>query len=221
MRMICTLMLLAVLPATRASDCPANLRWQDGTYAERTTIRQGVQVRAAVKQFVEGPTVVFDMMGEKAGMLTLAWGGDDDKISFLKAPENFRPSQFAEVGMAVDVPFGTDPNFAGPCALEDKVTVQVSDVVGRLANKSNLEKSGRLKGWMRRNGLSVEYSLQESPDVEMHGSWQYDRQPPNFPFNTDVQGWRVFRRDTLLMALPVGKPLHLSAALEQLRGATQ
>jgi hypothetical protein len=39
MRMIFTLLLLAVLPVAQAADCPANLRWQDATFAERTTIQ--------------------------------------------------------------------------------------------------------------------------------------------------------------------------------------
>jgi hypothetical protein len=162
-----------------------------------------------------------DLQGAKTGLLTLTRLEDVGRISFLFAPENEKPSHFAEIGMTVDVPFGTDPNMAGPCALEDQVTVQVRDLVGRLAYKSELEKAAALDGWMRRNGMSVEYSVQGPAGVEMQGSWLFSRQPPNLPLNSDMQGWRVFRGDTLLMTLPTGKPFLLSAVLEQLRGAKQ
>lgn len=221
MRMICTLTLLAVLPAAQATDCPANLRWQDGTYVDRTVIEKGERGRAIVRRLEGATGLGLELPSGKGMMITLAGKNEDDKISFLWASDNERPSHFAELGMMVEVPFANDPNLAGPCALEDKVTVQVHDLVGRLANKEGLAKSAGLKGWMRRNGMTVEYSIQESPGVEVQGYWHYAGKLPGLPLDGDMQGWRVFRRDTLVMTLPKGKPLPLSAVLEQLRVAKQ
>ncbi|MTW14524.1 hypothetical protein GM658_28310 [Pseudoduganella eburnea] len=213
------LMLLAVLPAAQATDCPVNLRWEEGTFAERITIQQGEGAHVVVEKFADATALHVDVSGAKAAMITLAGKGDDGSISFLSAPEHDKPSGFAEISMAVDVPFGTDPNLAGPCALEDEVTVQALDLAGRLADKLDLEQSAGLKGWMRRQGLDVEYSVQFGPGAELQGLWRYTSRIQNVPLDIDVQGWRVFKRDTLLTTLPKGKPIPLSAALEQLRGA--
>jgi len=213
MRMICTLLLLAVLPAAQATDCPANLRWKDGTYVERTDIEQGERGHVVVKQFAGGIAFGLKVRAGTASMIMLDGKGDDEGISFLWASDDERPSHFQKSSALAEGPFWMDPKLGGPCALKDKVTLQLNDVLQK--------KSAAQKGWIRRSGMMVDYSIQEAPGVEIQGAWHYASQLPSLPMDVDMQGWRVYRRDTLIMTLPKGKPLPLAAALKQLRGAKQ
>ncbi len=211
MRMIFILLLLAALPAAQATDCQTNLRWKDGTYIERTDIEQGEQGHVVIKQFANAIALGLKVRAGTSSMIMLTGKGDDDGISFLWASDDEKPSHFQKASALAAGPFWTEAKLAGPCALKDKVTLQLSDVLQK--------KPAAQKGWIRRNGMTVDYSIQEAPGVEIQGSWHYASQLQNLPLEADMQGWRVYRHDTLLMTLPKGKPLPLSAALEQLRGA--
>jgi hypothetical protein len=199
MRMICTL-LLAVLPAAQATDCPANLRWKDGTYVERTDIERGERGHVVVKQFADAIALGLKVRGGTASMIILTGKGDDEGISFLWASDNETPSHFRKSSALVEGPFWKEPKLAGPCVLKDQATLQLSD------------------GWIRRKGMMVDYSIKEAPGVEIQGSWHYASQLPRIPKDVDMQDWRVYRHDSLIMTLPKGTPISLAGALEQLRG---
>jgi len=213
MRMICTLLLLAALPAAQAADCPADLRWKDGTYLERTDIERGERGHVVVKQFANAIAVGLKVRAGTSSIIMMTGKGDEEGISFLWAADSETPSHFQKASALVHGPFWTEPKLPGPCVLKDQATLQLNELVQK--------KSAALNGWIRRNGMMVDYAIQEAPGVEIQGSWHYASQLPKMPMEADMQGWRVYRHDTLLMTLPKGKPLPLSAALEQLRGAKQ
>src|SRR5262245_31818540 len=115
MRMICTLLFLAVLPAAQATDCPANLRWKDGTYVERTDIERGERGHVVVKQFADAIALGLKVRGGTASMIILTGKGDDEGISFLWASDNETPSHFQKSSALVEGPFWKEPKLAGPC----------------------------------------------------------------------------------------------------------
>ena len=220
---LCFVLFAALNARAQSANCPPELQWTEATSQQRITPMEGQLAEARVEVFANATVSTLDIGGDKAGVLAMKAGHGFDGINLTFGKDQPKPFDFAEISMAVAPPMVdlSFPSFATPCAVNDIGPLPFSEQDLAPADRRDMP-TLKFQGTLQRTGLRIAYSmtLQEGGTAKAGsetstGTWRYEQTLKNFPLDTDVQGWHVYRGNTFLMTLPAGRPLALSAALKQ------
>jgi hypothetical protein len=217
---------IAVSPPAigQASSCPKELRWQDATYAQRTTIMDGKVLRASVERFANLRVAEIVESGERSALISVDAPAGAEPIALTFGASRPVPAAFGEISMVLAPPMAelSFRRMQRPCDVADgsgiafdarDLPVEIRDA---LASKSSFH------GVLTRQGLEFVYTF--TVDADSGGgasSWQgtlrYGPATKAFEPATDVQGWHVYRAGAFVKTIAVGAPMPLSAVLDEMR----
>lgn len=223
MRLINSLLVLLVamlnVPPTYAqASCSEELNWTDSTYAQRTTARKGQIVRADVEAFANASVIHLSVNDAQSGMIEILSKNRADSIQLTFGHGKPNPVEFSEISMVVEPPMsnGAWPRMMSPCAISDGASIDFDGDDISAFVKEHVQAFPKFHGTIRRRGLRISYSM----DVEDGESWKgevdYERELKYFDLHTDVQGWHVFRANSYVETLPIGKPVSVLSVIEKM-----
>lgn len=206
-------------PETYAqAGCPKELKWTDATYAQRTTTKNGQVVKADAEAFVNAFIAHLSVDGARSGMIDVFIKNRTRSVQLTFGDSKPNPVEFSEISMVVEPPManGAWPRMMSPCSLPDGVNIDFDENDIPPFTKEHAQAIPGFKGTLRRSGLSISYSMVVEGGETWQGEANYGRELKNFDVHTDVQGWHVFRSNSYVETLPVGKPVSILSVIEKL-----
>jgi len=206
---------IAMSPSNAQEVCAPELQWTDATYAERTTTVDGGHVKAVTEVFANASVIHLDIDGLQSALIYVPAENREDSIHV--ALGDSKPSEYSEISMAVEPPMadGNWPRMTGPCAIPDEVSIDFDESDMPNMGKENAESRPRFKGMLRRSGLRISYSMSVEGAERLQGELNYARSLKSFNLDTDVQGWHLFRANSYVETLPVGRPVTLRSVINK------
>jgi hypothetical protein len=225
MSFLLILVATGVSGSTMAQDllCTQSITWRGATYAQRTTNIEGQLIRAEIESFSNVWFAQINEGPERAAIISVKekFGGDAITLTFGK--DRPKPSDFSEIGMAVEPPMGDGnwPRMKNPCDVKDGSVVEFNENEMDVATGENSMKTPRFRGVLRRKSMRFSYSIEfEANGTDQAMSWQgelnYGSATKIFNMATDVQGWHLYRAGTFVKTMPIGKTVDLSTVLNEL-----
>jgi len=200
------------------ATCPKDLKWIDATFAERAITRPGQLESAKIEAFSNASVIHVDIGGNRSDMIEILPKHRPDSIQLTFGRNRPSPIEFSEVSMLVEPPMtgGAWPRMMGPCAVSDGVGIEFDEKDVPTFIDAHSNGIPKFKGVMKRIGLSVSYSMAVGKSEQWQGRLNYSRELKSFDLQTDVQGWHVFRANSYVKTLPIGKPVSLLSVIEQM-----
>lgn len=207
------------LLAHAQATCPKDLKWIDATYAERTITRPSQLESAKIEAFSNASVIYVANGGIRSGMIEILPKHRPDSIQLTFGRDQPTPIEFSEASMLVEPPMTSDawPRMMGPCAVSDGVGIEFDEKDVPTFIEAHSNGIPKFRGVMKRNGLSVSYSMTVGNGEQWQGELNYSRELKSFDLQTDVQGWHVFRANSYVKTLPTGKPVSILSVIEQMR----
>jgi hypothetical protein len=202
-----------------AQECPQELKWEDATFAQRTIKRTTQIMKADIETFANASVIHLDIDGVQSGMIDVLAEKRDDSIQLTFGDGKPRPVEFSEISMAAEPPMssGTWPRMKGPCSIPDGDSVDFDEGDMSAFIKEHAQEFPKFRGTLTRGGLRISYSMTVEGGEAWQGEVNYARELKKFDLRTDVQGWHVFRANSLVETIPVGKPVSVLSVIEQMR----
>ncbi len=210
-------------------SCPAALTWRDATYARRI-IDTGIDGRTITVELEGSPTLwraQFDAGEGRVAIISMENKTADGTIALTFGKNRPRPSDFADIAKAVEPPMvaGNWRGMERPCAVKNGSAIAF-DEKNVPNTKALAAKPVAVRGVLRRDGLRFTYSATLSDKATSPGlSWQgeliFSASARLAQQTGDVQGWHVYRADTFVRTIPLGKPVALATVLAELDAAPQ
>lgn len=214
--------ILSPLVMAQESSCPKERTWQEAIYAQRTAKIDGQLFTFEAEDFSNASTAVIDGGGDRSGVIWIPMKTGNDTIALTFGKNRPAPAEFGEIGMAVAGPMGVFNwrRMKRPCDMKDGSVFEFSEKDLEIDTHENASDLSTYHGVMKRKGLDFSYSVKfeasgTEPDFSGEGKLRYGVPKP-FDFVTDVQGWNLYRANTFVRTIPVGKPVPLSAVLDEI-----
>lgn len=214
-------LVLAMLNASRAYAqvaCPSDLKWTDATYAQRKTAKDGQVVMADTEIFRNTSIAHLSVDGVMSGMIEVFSKNRTSSLQLTFGHNVPNPIEFAEISMIVEPPMAYEvwPRMIGPCSIADGVSVDFDENDIPASTKRYSQAIPKFKGTLLRTGLRVSYSMFVEDGESWQGEASYSRALKDFDLRTDVQGWHVFRANSYLETLPIGKPISVLSVMKKM-----
>ncbi len=201
-----------------AQRCDRAISWKDANYLKRSERNGAVSSMAEWRLYGNAEWMQTNFDGRIESMIRLKNG-----IRLFHANDNSKPSEFAEIGLAVESPMWSAgknmfPNIGIPCQLREYENTPVAQ------HDLNLDRGQgnhlpKVYGNLRRQGMRVTYAIEiqrgKSDDQldSWYGTWEYDANLKNFPSAYDVRGWKVYRGDVFLEQIAIDRRVPFSEIL--------
>jgi hypothetical protein len=151
----------------------------------------------------------------------------DVAISLTLGDKPEKPSNFAEMSMAVEAPMGDGswPRMKRPCDIKDGSVIAFSENDTRAQPDAN-SSPRKFHGVLKRDALSFSYVVTveaegADPGFSYQGHLRYGPTDKAFDLATNMEGWDIYRADTFVKAVPTGVRVPLSAVLSEINVSSQ
>jgi hypothetical protein len=200
------------------ATCPSVLKWTDATYAQRTTTKDGHVVQADTEVFRNASIAHLNVDGVESGIIEIFSKNRVNSIQFTLGHDNPNPVEFAEISMVVTPPMANEawPRMMGPCSVPDDVSTDFDEDEIPAFAKKYAQTTLKFKGTLLRTGLRISYSMFVADGESWQGEASYNRELKDFDMRTDVQGWHVYRANSYVETLPIGKPISVLSVIEKM-----
>jgi len=208
----------------QAPSCPKELRWQDATYAQRTTKINNKVIRASAERFTNLQVAEIVWNDERTALISMDSPAGADPIALTFGASRPVPDTFGEIATVLEPPMAelSFRRMQRPCDVADgsRIEFDAHDLPAEI--RDALARKSSFHGVLQRRGLEFVYAW--TVDAYAAGeasSWQgtlrYGRATTAFDLSTDVQGWHVYRAGAFVKTIAVGAPMPLSAVLKEMR----
>lgn len=207
----------------QADPISREVGWQDAIYAQRSAGGDGRLARIRFENFSNAWTGDVEQDGERYRLVSMHTRAGGDTIEFTSGKNFPKPVQFLHAGVRSEPMMGDGswPMLARPADIEDGGMVEFDEKNVRADLRARMAERAPFRGVMQRQGGHFHYIVAfeahgADPAFSMEGELIFGEAKKAFDLATDMQGWHVYRDNTLIKTIPLGQPAPLSAVLSEI-----